>query len=122
MSQLSGTGRSARDKLAWIIRILSVPPLMVTLLIAVLLAGLWGSISRVDKVEQSTQTQMVEDAVKNAALSCYAVEGAYPSELSYLKEHYGLSYDEKRYRVTYSAFASNLVPEIFVTEMEAEVP
>ena len=55
----------------------------------------------------------------NAALTCYAVEGAYPDSLDYLRDHYGLAYDQDRYYVSYDAFASNLVPEIHVVEVEA---
>ena len=91
--------------------------ILAAIMIIALLAGMWQMISHVDHVEQSKQTQMVHDAVQNAALSCYAVEGAYPSGLDYLKENYGLAYDEERYKVTYSAFASNLFPEIFVVEI-----
>ena len=58
----------------------------------------------------------------NAALTCYAVEGAYPEDLDYLREHYGLAYDQSRYIVNYDAFASNLIPEIFVVEVEADQP
>ena len=91
--------------------------IVIVVLMAGLLAGLWGSISRVDRAEQTAQTKMVQDAVRNAAISCYAVEGAYPSGLDYLRENYGLAYDESRFMVTYSAFASNLFPEIFVVEI-----
>ena len=62
---------------------------------------------------------MVRDAVKNAALTCYAVEGLYPAELSYLRENYHLSYNEDRYIVYYEAFASNLMPYIKVVEKGA---
>ena len=34
--------------------------------------------------------------------------------------HYGLAYDQSRYMVRYSAFASNLLPEIYVTEVGGE--
>ena len=59
----------------------------------------------------------VRDAVRNAALTCYAVEGAYPEDLQYLRDHYGLAYDASRYKVTYDAFASNLLPDIYVVEV-----
>ncbi|MBQ6374298.1 MAG: hypothetical protein IJJ45_07420 [Clostridia bacterium] len=92
----------------------------VVLLLVLLLAGVWAVVSRVGTAHSGAQTQFVEDAVHNAALTCYAVEGAYPSDLEYLRENYGLAYDESRYFVTYEAFASNLVPEIYVTEVEAD--
>lgn len=61
------------------------------------------------------ETRTVQDAVRHAALTCFAVEGAYPAELHYLREHYGLAYDESRYHVVYEAFASNQMPQIRVT-------
>ncbi|MBQ9210533.1 MAG: hypothetical protein IJ153_02435 [Clostridia bacterium] len=62
------------------------------------------------------ETQLVEDAVKNAALTCYAVEGTYPESLDYLREHYKLAYNMERFVVEYDAFASNLMPTITVRE------
>lgn len=92
----------------------------IVLLMVLLLAGVWLLVSRVDTAHSGAQTQFVYDAVRNAALTCYAVEGAYPNNLEYLRSHYGLAYDESRYAVQYSAFASNLVPEIYVVEVEAD--
>ena len=65
------------------------------------------------------ELDIVRDAVKNAALTCYAVEGAYPTTLEYLRAHYGLAYDQSRYLVRYDSFGSNLMPDISVTEVEA---
>ena len=62
------------------------------------------------------ELQIVRDAVKNAALTCYAVEGVYPDDLEYLREHYHLSYNEERYEVFYEPLASNLMPYIKVAE------
>ena len=62
------------------------------------------------------ELQIVRDAVKNAALSCYAVEGMYPDDLEYLREHYHLSYNEEKYYVFYEPLASNLMPSIKVAE------
>ena len=62
------------------------------------------------------ELEIVRDAVKNAALTCYAVEGMYPDDLSYLREHYNLSYNEERYIVSYEPLASNLMPSIKVVE------
>ena len=89
----------------------------IVLLMAVLLVGVWLLIGRLGTSSDNAQTQFVTDAVHNAALTCYAVEGAYPDNREYLRKNYGLAYDESRYMVTYSAFASNLLPEIYVTEV-----
>ena len=64
----------------------------------------------------SQELDMVRDAVKNAALTCYAVEGVYAPDLQYLRDNYQLSYNEEKYIVYYEAFASNLMPSIQVAE------
>ena len=91
----------------------------VILLLAVLIFGAFRTVSYLDRSEQNSQTEMVDDAGKKAALTCYAVEGAYPGALDYLEENYGLSYDRNMYIVIYNAFASNLFPEIHVIEQKA---
>ena len=78
--------------------------------------------NRMGTAQGQAETNLVRDAVKNAALTCYAVEGAYPDSVEYLRENYQLAYDEDRYLVTYDAFASNLIPDIYVTERGAKMP
>ena len=94
-----------------IIKILAI---VAVLVLAVLL------VNRIDTAHETAETDIVRDAVKNAAITCYAVEGAYPDNISYLRENYRLAYDEDRYLVTYEAFASNMIPDIFVTERSNE--
>ncbi len=90
---------------------------------------------RIDRAQDGAEEEIVRSAVKNAALTCYAVEGAYPvdemneegypvpgSALKYLREHYHLAYDEERYFVTYEAFAPNVIPTIYVTKRGATLP
>ncbi len=76
--------------------------------------------NRIGTAQEIAETDIVRDAVKNAAITCYAVEGAYPDDVSYLREHYRLAYDEERYLITYEAFASNMIPDIWVTERGAD--
>ena len=71
---------------------------------------------RVGSVEGREENETVREAIKNAALTCYAVEGAYPDSIEYLREHYQLAYNEDQYFVTYESFASNRLPDIWVTE------
>ena len=72
--------------------------------------------------ENERELELVRDAVKNAALTCYSVEGAYPLDVAYLRENYGLTYNEDRFAVFYDAFASNLLPSIQVVERGAGYP
>lgn len=63
---------------------------------------------------------MAEQAVRRAAVSCYALEGAYPASYEDLKERTGVAVDESRYAVFYEIFASNIMPEITVVERWGE--
>ena len=96
--------------------ILKIAALVVVLALVVLLVG------RIDRAQGREETEIVRDAIKNAALTCYAVEGAYPDDIDYLRENYQLAYNEDQYFVTYEAFASNRIPDIWVTERGAKAP
>lgn len=85
------------------------------LMMIVLLLGAVIAINSMVSAGDAGEVRMVQDAVKNAALTCFAVEGAFPYELDYLRENYGLAYDEEKYHVLYEAFASNQMPEIRVS-------
>ena len=73
-------------------------------------------ILRINTAQDTAETELVRTSVKEAALTCYAVEGAYPDDLEYLRENYHLAYNEERYFVTYQSFAWNQFPDIYVTE------
>lgn len=88
-------------------------------LMAVVLFAAVALVNRISSAHGTAETEIVRNAVKNAALTCYAVEGAYPDDVEYLREHYRLAYDEDRYFITYDAFASNMIPDIYVTEKGA---
>ena len=92
--------------------------LMMTLVVfAVLFVGVYLLVNRVGSASGNAETELVRDAVRSAVLTCYAVEGAYPANLDYLKDHYGLAYNEKAYMVMYDAFATNIMPTIRVVEL-----
>ena len=46
---------------------------------------------------------------------------AYPDDVEYLQEYYHLSYNTDRYLVTIESFASNHLPDIYVTERGAQL-
>lgn len=85
-----------------------------------LIAGFVLLINSLTATSGEQETQLVYDAVKNATLTCYAVEGTYPESLDYLREHYKLAYNSERFVVEYDAFASNLMPTITVRERGAK--
>lgn len=62
----------------------------------------------------------VRNAVKRAAVSCYAVEGVYPPDIEYMKQNYGLAVDEEKYTLIYLVYASNMMPDIEVLPLGNE--
>lgn len=58
--------------------------------------------------------QSLQAALSRSAVHCYAMEGAYPESLTYLQEHYAISWDTSRYVVDYQIFGTNRMPVITV--------
>ena len=63
-------------------------------------------------------SETLRKAIAHASVQCYAIEGRYPPSVDYLVENYGIQIDEKRYSVFYDGFASNVMPDITVVELE----
>ena len=87
--------------------------LAVPVVAVVAVAAAAGQVSR-DMDAQAAAA--LKDSVVQAAVQCYAVEGAYPESVDYLEQNYGLHINHKRYIVSYSAFASNVMPDVQVLE------
>ncbi|GAA0793341.1 hypothetical protein GCM10008910_08170 [Faecalicatena orotica] len=62
------------------------------------------------------QKESLENALNRNITYCYAVEGAYPESLDYLKDHYGLTYDESRFYVDYRVSGANILPDVTIIE------
>ncbi len=85
-----------------------------TLAALVFLALIWGAISSIETTSAAEKQAALEEAIMRSALHCYSLEGAYPSDISYLEEAYHLSIDADTYIVHYELFASNIAPDITV--------
>ena len=93
------------------------PGLFVAAVLAVVLLVLSG-LADLDCGRRNEAKEQLEQAVRRAAVACYAAEGFYPPTLEYLEEHYGVQVDRERYTVVYDVFASNLMPDVTVLEHE----
>ncbi|MBQ2802401.1 MAG: hypothetical protein IJF07_00690 [Lachnospiraceae bacterium] len=71
-------------------------------------------IHTVNDTTLAKQKEGLETALSRSITQCYAVEGVYPPSLNYLKEHYGLTYDEATFLVDYQYYGGNLLPEVTV--------
>ena len=101
---------SDKEKKKW-------PAVLLVLFAAVAAMLVWYFASRISSRDLSEEgTAALKDAVRRSALQCYAVEGIYPPTLEYLEENYGLEVNTRDYYIRYDIFASNIAPEITVTE------
>jgi len=86
-------------------------------LMAVLLSLLWLYLMLLNGFAQTAdrrQAELLETALRNAAVSAYATEGVYPATLWEIKDRYGVVVDEKRFVVVYDIFADSVMPQILV--------
>jgi len=71
-------------------------------------------INRAEDSVQAKQLLILENALRSATVTCYALEGRYPATLEDLIHRYGLVIDSDKYIVHYDAFARNIMPGIEV--------
>jgi hypothetical protein len=86
----------------------------ISLIIISVITLFLGAISNVDDEKALKDKTQLENALKNAAVSCYAIEGAYPPSVEYLIANYSVQVDEERFVVKYEFYGSNLMPDITV--------
>ena len=87
----------------------------IVLFLLVLLIFL-AAVSRLEDGRQAEGKRQLETALRRTAVSCYASEGFYPPDVTYMQNHYGLQFDEDAYIIHYKLVASNWMPDITVQE------
>lgn len=90
---------------------------MLVFVVVFLLLSSWLTGGAGTKVEEK-QLEFLTEAVQRSAVQCYALEGRYPDNLSYLEENYGLIIDHENYAVYYEPMGGNLLPQIKVLSLE----
>lgn len=93
-----------------------IKPLLSIAAIAAVLALFVTALGSLQEGQSAEGLRQLEAALRKGCVACYATEGAYPTDLEYLEEHYGVQIDRDRYIVQYVAFAENLMPDITVLE------
>lgn len=71
-------------------------------------------IRTVVNVNNEEEMAVTEQAIRHAAVSCYALEGRYPEDLAYLLKNYHLTVNTDRYTIHYAVTGPNLMPDIAV--------
>lgn len=97
------------------------PGIILTIVIFVVVAGiLYGQIKNMSKEVGQSDVDMLKDALENAVVTCYAIEGRYPESLEYIEEHYGVKIDGEKYFVDYNKNLINMKPQISVYTVESQ--
>ena len=87
----------------------------ISLIIVIMLAAfLYTAIDNAQRESSEESHRILSNAIIRSAVQCYAIEGFYPPHIKYLEDNYGLLVDHDKYFVSYSVFASNIVPEVQV--------
>ena len=97
------------------------PGIILSIIIFAVVAGLlYGQIKNMSGEVRKNDADMLKDALENAVVTCYAIEGRYPESLEYIEEHYGVKIDRKKYFVDYNNNLINMKPEISVYSLESQ--
>lgn len=64
------------------------------------------------------QEEALNRAMERDIVQCYAENGYYPPSLEYIKEHYGLLYDDETFFVDYTPIGGNIYPGFRVVRLK----
>ena len=84
---------------------------------ALMVGAFYGAAALNARQASQEQRALLEEAIQRALVTCYAVEGRYPSSLQYLEENYGVDVDEEHYAVFFSSIADNVLPTVRVVAL-----
>ncbi len=79
-----------------------------------ILAFFLVSINNVSEDIDSNELITLRRTIDKAIVNCYAIEGAYPENLEYIEENYGVVIDRDKFRVIYEVLGPNVLPNVIV--------
>lgn len=96
-------------------RIMDSVSMSVILFVVIIMVFIIG-ISYISQTNGKGQKDILTDAINKDIVHCYAIEGYYPPSLSYIEDHYGLTYDRSKYIIDYEPIGNNIYPDFTVLE------
>lgn len=90
-------------------------PVLLLILVLCLFAAFSDSFS---DSNQTYEKELLQQALNRSITQCYALEGTYPTDLNYLEENYGLTYNKEHFFVDYQYIGGNLRPDVTIIEKE----
>jgi len=86
--------------------------LSLILFIFILLALGFPMASKLKSIQDEQNRLLSETALERSLSLCYAQEGFYPAQWTYLRDHYGLTIDTTQFYVYYKTIGSNIRPDV----------
>lgn len=81
----------------------------------VLVFGLfYYGVSSLGETASQQELSATEQSIRRSAVHCYATEGFYPANVTYLEQHYGLVLNREKYIIVYEVIGDNIMPGIRV--------
>lgn len=96
------------------IKSIGVQSLLLIIIFGAIGISTFFAIDQIAVRQDSDQSKAIEVVLIKAAVQCYALEGSYPPDLNYLKDHYGVILNETKYFYFYETQGSNILPKIMV--------
>ena len=93
----------------------AISPILLTLAVGAMMIN---GLNKTEKSSESEGRRILNDSILRSTVKCYAIEGSYPENITYIKEKYGIIIDSSKYVVDYEIFASNIMPSIKVMELK----
>ncbi|MGN0701915.1 MAG: hypothetical protein ACI4KL_01910 [Lentihominibacter sp.] len=87
-------------------------------LFASVVAVFFLGIGTLSETATDKEKKSLENAIARDIAYCYATEGTYPESLAYIKENYGLTYNDDKFFVDYTPRGENILPDVTVILLE----
>ena len=105
--------------------ILTAKLITAALILAAALAMLGPAVRFMDSYGRR-EMQVTADAIDKALVQCFALEGSYPSDITYLVDHYGLILNTDKYVYTMQYewggdYMANFKPQVSIFAKEEAV-
>lgn len=87
-------------------------------LFSAVIAVFFLGIGTLSDTASDKEKESLENAIARDIAYCYATEGAYPESLEYIKENYGLTYNDDKFFVDYTPRGENILPDVTIIPLE----
>ena len=91
-------------------------PVISVVIFLVVFLLFWMLLQDLSRNTVERQRSQLEAALERGILTCYTLEGKYPENLDYLRQHYPLHYNEDLFFVDYQIQGANMLPDVTIIE------